>query len=224
MKRIALILPACLSLAALAHAAPPVGISGLSADTARSIVQADWDAFDKRTGLQRDIYSASGEPLEWNESLSPPFPNTWPPAATRSVTYYVFAEYQTYEQHGPSLHFSAPWARVVLQDGQAPAKEIILKAIGPEVSGLPSKPVPREQAQRYIQIRKAGEKAIPALLGWTALPADSDPSVKAIRDYYCQWERDHDLLTGAYIKNHHRPFFNWLACPKATPGDNGIIP
>ncbi len=223
MKRIALIMLGGLALAALAHAAP-ANVSGLSAATARSVVQADWDAFDKRTGVLRDVYSASGEQIEWGEALSPPFPNTWPPAGTRSVTYYVYADYQTYEQHGPALHFSAPWARVVLQDGQPPAKEIILKTIGPEVSGLGSRPLSREQAQRYIQIEKEGTKAIPALLGWTAVPADSDPSVKAVKEYYCQWERDHEMFTGTYIKNKHRPFFNWLACPKAAPGDNGILP
>lgn len=211
----------CLALAAVAHAAPD--ISGLSAEAARRVVQADWDMFDKRTGALRDMYSASSEPLEWSEALTPPFPNTWPPTGTRSVTYYAYAEYQTYEQHGPALHFSAPWARVMLQDRATPGKEIILKAIGPEVSGLPSRPLSREQAQRYIQIRKTADKAIAALLGWTALPADSDPSVKIVRDYYCQWEQDHEVFTGTYIKNKHRPFFNWLACAHLTPSDNGVI-
>jgi hypothetical protein len=208
-------------------ATPPslqqMDISCVNDNTIRRFVWHDWNEFDKNTGQKsRDMFSKKEIELIWYIKITPPFPNVWPPQPQRSVTYYAYAEYQELLMHGPVLSRSAPWGKVVLKDGEAPKLKILAKSIGKVASGEGSRPLSPNQAKRLVQIREDGEKYIPIFLRWKELPPDTDPGIKTIRDYYCQWSRDN--LTSQLIKSNHTEFFEWLACPQLSPSDNGVIP
>ena len=199
----------------------------LDKSVALDFVNSEWANFDKDTPekiappppvqpgqrTQITLFSSEGT---WRETVSPPYPNVWPPNEQRSVSYYAFAEYVHGHRDFNSVNFSAPWAKVVLQDNVPPVKLIYLTSIGKPISGwcngglcLPVSPDGLENRREIFQ--NETEK-VHTLLSWTGLPDGHNQYVDDIRKYYCRWEYEHTKLVSDYIEKNHREFFNWLAC------------
>jgi hypothetical protein len=191
----------------------PVRIEELKRDDVYAFLAADWAKFDKHAKEGMDAFTSKPHSVDWYLRITPPFPTDWPLQKSRRVTYYAYAEYQELFMHGPVLSRSAPWAKVVLQEGEPANKFILSAAIGPVVSGEGSVLISRQMADRKSKILKDGEAALPRFVLWTAVPKDG-AQIKAIREYYCQWaltDRTADL-----IMDNHRAFFEWLSCPPRT--------
>lgn len=189
-----------------------VGISESDHDAVRRLVADDWASFDKHAGRTRDFFGREHD-IDWYMKISPPFPNVWPLRGRREIAYYVYAEYQELRHSGPALSRSAPWAKVVLSEGEAASKVRLAIAIGPVVHGEGSIPISRQQAERKIQIIKDGEAHLSDFARWTIIPED-EAEVKIIREYYCQWVLTN--RTADLIKDSHQAFFEWLSCPPRT--------
>lgn len=205
-------------------------VSHLTSDVARDLLQSDWERLDKNAhaqpspGIFGESNSSPNPPPQWNElELTPPLPNTWPPTKVRSVSYYAYGQFQDAAFHGPTLTFSAPWARVILVDGRSPSKQILRDVIGPAIGGRASRPLSPDEWKRLSKIYQDGAEELPALLSWTELPVGPDKSVMAIRRYYCRWIADESPLVSEYIKPNHREFFSWLRCDKLHTDEYGIF-
>jgi len=190
-----------------------VKIEELKRNDVYAFLTDDWAKFDKHVKDVPDRRSGKVWPIDWYLRITPPFPTDWPPQQPRSVTYYAYAEYQELFMHGPVLSRSAPWAKVLLNEGMPANKEILATALGPEVHGEGSVPINRELARRKSQIIQDGEGYLSNFVSWTDIP-DDDAKVKAIREYYCQWVLTN--RTADLIKENHRAFFEWLSCPPRT--------
>jgi len=188
---------------------------------ALEVLRDDWDNFDKSTGIETQNFMAVTVHPQWTEQITPPFPNVWPPARDGSISYYAYAQYGVAFQHGPTISYSAPWARVVLRDGREPVREIYRTSIGDVIWSRASELWSAEHAQKYDEIQKNGEREIPAFSSWTRLPAEGDPGVRAIRDYYCQWKSDMGSLASKVMDNHGE-FNAWLTCAEGAPAGRGI--
>ncbi|GAB2920211.1 hypothetical protein GCM10027093_68660 [Paraburkholderia jirisanensis] len=191
----------------------PVQIEKLKRSDVSVFLADDWEKFDKHVKNEPNVFTGTIQSIDWYLQITPPFPTYWPPRQTRSVVYYAYAEYQELLRHGPMLSRSAPWAKVVLNEGRPADKVILETRIGPVVHAEGSVPISGEQAQRKIQIIKDGEAHLSSFVSWKSIP-DDDAEVNAIKDYYCQWiltNRTADL-----IRDSHRAFFEWLSCPPST--------
>ena len=187
-----------------------VKIEELKRNDVSAFLAEDWAKFDKHAKDGTDMFNRVPHSVDWYLQVTPPFPTSWPPQKVRSVTYYAYAEYQESQMHGPVLSRSAPWAKVVLNEAM-PADKVILSAvIGPAVNGEGSVPITRQLADRKIQIIKDGEAHLSNFVSWSAIPTD-ETEVRAVREYYCQWALTN--YTADLIKDNHRAFFEWLACP-----------
>jgi hypothetical protein len=145
-------------------------ITHLTAETARKILQPQWDSYEKSTGkMEGGIFVREPRILLWYLGMTPPFPDHWPPSSTRSFSYYAYGTYSENFHHGPVESVSAPWGRIIVRDEYAPAAIIYSNVIGPSVTGRGSRLIGQEVAKRLNELR-AGEKQIPTLLRWTALP------------------------------------------------------
>jgi hypothetical protein len=188
-----------------------------------SVVQRDWETLDRSGGTASDM-TGSDRPVHWHKEISLPFPTHWPPRRDRSITYYVFAQYQLIFMHGPSLSDSAPWAKVVLEEGREPRRILLSKAVGEAVGGRASQPISAEKAKRLAEIHDEGRTQAAKLLEWRSMPDANDRSSRAIRDLYCQWQIEHRGLVDRYIRPNHKEFFDWLSCPTLTWADRGVLP
>jgi hypothetical protein len=198
-------------------------VSALISNIALYALRPDWEKFDKSTGTEATSLMGTVHP-QWSEAITPPFPDTWPPSnKLRRISYYAYAQYGVALQHGPKISYSAPWARVVLRDGKTPTKEIYRKSIGSVIWERASVLWSAQHARKYLEIQKSGEQEIPLFLSWTSLPAEGDPAVQAIRDYYCQWKSDMGSLASKVMENY-REFTAWLSCPDLAPADRGVFP
>ena len=178
------------------------------------MLDADWAKFDKHVGEMPDIlFLGKMRSIDWYFVVTPPFPTNWPLQKRCSITYYAYAEYQRLLMHGPQLSRSAPWAKVVLTEGEVAEKVLLTKAIGPVVHGEGGVPISRKMANRELQIIKDGEAHLPNFMRWTEVPSD-EAEVKIIREYYCQWALTNG--TADLIKGSHHGFFEWLSCPPRT--------
>lgn len=190
-----------------------VKIADLKRRDVYAFLAGDWAKFDKHATDTVEMFTGKKVSIDWRPVITPPFPTTWPPQQPRSIAYYAYAEYQEAMMHGPVISRSAPWAKVVLNEGE-PAKKVLLAAdIGPVVHGEGSVPISQQQASRKIQIIKDGEAHLANFVRWAAIP-DDEAEVKAIREYYCQWALTD--RTAALIKDDHKAFFEWLSCPPPT--------
>jgi len=136
--------------------------SGLASKMALEALRDDWDKFDKSTGIEtQDLMAVTVHP-QWVEQITPPFPNVWPPAKARTISYYAYAQYGVALSHGPTISYSAPWARVVRRDGSEPIKEIYRTSIGEVVWSRVSEMWSAEHARKYNEIQRSGEREIPA--------------------------------------------------------------
>jgi hypothetical protein len=223
MLRLLALLTLLLSMTSAPAQPQPTAPAGMGADAVTATLQADWAAFDKRTGITNTFMGMANTP-EWHLKLSPPLPETWPPRPGMRFTYYAQGEYQTFLMHGPALSLSAPWAAVSVAAGAPPRKQLLRNAPGPAVYTNGSRPLSQEQAQRASRIRQQGEAHIAQLLGWADLPPAQDPAARAIRDYYCQWSLDYRHWVQTYAVPPHAAFFAWLDCPQLPPEANGIMP
>lgn len=192
--------------------AAEIDISKFNDNTIRRLVADDWARFDKYAGRTRDFFGKEWD-IDWYLKISPPFPSIWPPQGRRGTTYYVYAEYQELRLSGPALSRSAPWAKVMLNEGEPANKVLLATAIGPVVHGEGSVPINPQQAARKIQIIRDGEAHLSNFVRWTTIPDDA-AEVKAIREYYCQWALTN--RTADLIKDNHQAFFEWLSCPPRT--------
>ena len=191
-----------------------VKVEEMKRDDMYAFLAQDWSKFDKRAkDNASDNFTPKGQSVEWYLQITPPFPTNWPPQKFRSVTYYAYAEYQELFMHGPALSRSAPWAKVVLNEGMPADKVILASTIGPAVNGEGGIPISKQLAERKIRIIKEGEAHLPNFVRWTAIPTD-EAEVTAIREYYCQWTLTN--LTADLIKENHQAFFEWLSCPPRT--------
>jgi hypothetical protein len=197
---------------------PMPGSPGLAA----AALAPEWRKLDHRAGMGYNHFEGGSKPVRWTMQVSPPIPARWPPVAGAGATYYAYGEFQELFPHGPAQSRSAPWARVTLRPGAAPAIEILRPTIGTAVGREMSRPISQEQARRLVEIRALGEAALPDLLAWTALPEAGAPGIKPVRDFYCQWQ--HDNAVARFVAPLHPAFFAWLGCPKLLPQDNGVIP
>lgn len=179
----------------------------------RRLVADDWASFDKHAGRARHCFSREEQDAYWYMRVSPPFPNVWPPRGRLGITYYMYAEYQELRMHGPALLRSAPWAKVVLNEGEPANKVRLATAIGPVVHGEASVPISRQQADRKIQIIKDGDARLSDFVRWRCIP-DDKAEVTIIREYYCQWALTN--RTSDLIRDNHQAFFEWLSCPPRT--------
>ncbi|MBV8619490.1 MAG: hypothetical protein JOY84_11560 [Curvibacter sp.] len=190
--------------------ARPVKIEEIRGGDIRAFLTDDWAKFEKYAGEVSDMMSGKSVLVYWYMQITPPLPTNWPPQEHRSVTYYAYAEYQELLRHGPSLHRSAPWAKVVLNEGVPANKEMLAVAIGPAVHGEGSVLISPEMAHRKIQIIQDGEMHLSSFVSWKKIP-DDEIEIKAIREYYCQWALTN--RTAELVKNNHRAYFEWLSCP-----------
>ncbi len=188
----------------------PVKIVELKRHDVYAFLAEDWAKFDKHATDAPDMFSRQMRPVDWYLQVTPPFPTNWPPQQLHSVTYYAYAEYQQLFMHGPVLSRSAPWAKVVLNEGMPANKVILSTALGPVIHGEGSVPIGKELAGRKIRIIKDGEAQLSNFVSWTAI-SDDQAEVKAIREYYCQWALTN--RTADLILDFHRDFFKWLSCP-----------
>lgn len=124
-------------------------------------LENDWDKFDKYAADDSIDFSTKTTPVYWYLKMSPPFPTNWPPKKKRSITYYGYAEYALSGIHGTNMSRSAPWVKVVLNEGQPAVKTILATTIGTAVHGENSVPINNEMAQRHIQIIKDAKKHLP---------------------------------------------------------------
>lgn len=193
----------------------PVALESIRENDLSVFLASDWSKFDAYAGHAFDIFSGKESPLYWHSRLTPPLPTHWPPTPARSVTYYAYPEYQELRMHGPAYSRAAPWAKVVLAEGQLPQKMILASALGPKIHYEIGVPITRDQADRAIQIAKAGAAALPGFIAWKAIPDDA-AEVKIIKDYYCQWARSDG--TAKLVREHHRSYFEWLACAPEETG------
>ena len=191
----------------------PTKIEELKRNDVSAFLAEDWAKFDKHVKDAPDMMTGKVWPIDWYIEVTPPFPTNWPPQQLRSVTYYAYAAYQELFMHGPVLRRSAPWAKVVLNEGMPANKVILATALGPVVHEEGSVPISKELASRKIQIIKDGETHLANFVSWRAIPED-EAEVKAIREYYCQWVLTN--RTADLIKDNHRAFFEWLSCPPRT--------
>lgn len=195
---------------------------GDTSEALMNVQRADWEKFDKRNPEATNLWGEKVIPL-WKAQTTPPFPNAWPPNDRRVVTYYAYATYEVARQHGVSLTFSAPWASIVVAQGQAPVLQRLSETIGPTIHGRHSWPSTRERMDMLIKLQEAGEAQVDTLLNWTALPEDSERSVQTIKRYYCQWQFNHPALASKYVKQHHEAFFTWLSCPSFQYDELGVF-
>ncbi len=188
-----------------------VKITELKRGDVFAFLESDWSKFDRHAKDTVNLFSGQKGAVYWYPKVTPPLPTNWPPQKPRSLTYYAYAEYQELHVHGPTFRRSAPWAKVVLNEDK-PAEKLLLAAdIGPVVHGEGSVPLTEERANRKRQIIKDGEAHLAKFVRWIGISNDK-AEVLAIREYYCQWAlTDH---TADLIKENHRPFFEWLACPR----------
>lgn len=191
----------------------PIKVEELIRNDVYAFLAEDWAKFDKHVMDAPDMISGKVWPIDWYLQVTPPFPTNWPPQQLRSVTYYAYAEYQRLLMHGPVQSRSAPWAKVVLNEGMPANKAILATALGPVAHGEASVPIGKELGSRKIQIIKDGEAHLSNFVSWKAIP-DDKAEVKAIREYYCQWALTN--RTADQIKDNHRAFFEWLSCPPRT--------
>lgn len=188
-----------------------VALESVSEEDLSGFLASDWSKFDPYAKRAYDVFLAKEVPLYWQSRLTPPLPTQWPPTPVRSVTYYAYAEYEHSRMHGPVYSRGAPWAKVVLVEGQLPQKTILASAPGPAVHYEAGEPISVEQADRASQVWKAGSAALPRFISWQAIPDDA-AEVSIIKAYYCQWAaRDG---TARLVNEQHRGFFEWLACPE----------
>ena len=189
-----------------------VKIEAFDRASIRAFLTEDWAKFNTHVKDTKDWF---GKPrsVDWYPRVTPPIPSNWPPQQRRSVTFYAYGEYQELFNHGPSLSRSAPWAKVIVEEGLPARKVILASALGPVVHGEGSVPLGRETADRKIQIIRDGESRLSNFIAWKSIPADA-AEVKAIREYYCQWALTD--RTAELIKDNHRAFFAWLACPPTS--------
>lgn len=200
-------------------------ISHLTEEVARESVISDWQKFDRSTHVVGIVPAVEVDyPMEgsgiWYARMTPPFPDVWPPKKKRSFSYYAYAEAHELLMHGPREFHSAPWAKVVLTDGESPKKELLSQSI--IYAAVPFNVMRRtspSQADRLAQIENDGEASLPTLLSWTGLPTETDDTTKVIKEYYCQWTLEHEAWVTKYIRDNHKEFFKWLSCPKLAPGD-----
>lgn len=190
-----------------------VKIEELKRNDVSAFLAEDWAKFDKHAKDGADMFTQKVYSVDWYLQITPPFPTEWPPQKFRSLTYYAYAEYQELFMHGPALSRSAPWAKVVLNEGE-PADKVILSAtIGRVVSGEGSVPISAQLADRKIKIIRDGEAELSNFVSWTAISTD-EADVKAVREYYCQWALTN--RTADLIRDNHQAFFEWLSCPPRT--------
>ncbi|ACB96076.1 hypothetical protein [Beijerinckia indica] len=189
-----------------------IDLSDSDSKLIQHLVREDWASFDKHAGRTRDFFGKEHD-INWYMAISLPFPAEWPPQGPFASTYYLYAEYQECLLHGPNLSRSAPWAKVVLKEGELASKMLLATAIGPVVNREISVPISRSQADRKIQIIKDGQAELPNFIRWTSIP-DRQREVKVIREYYCQWALSN--RTADLIKDNHQAFFEWLSCPSRT--------
>jgi hypothetical protein len=190
-----------------------IKLAELKESDLREFLSDDWGKFDKHATDAPDIFTHKVRHIDWYLAITPPLPTYWPPRKLRSVTYYVYAEYQVLYMHGPALSRSAPWAKVVLNEEMPASKVILSTVIGPVVHGEGSVPISKQLANREVQIIKDGESHLSNFVNWTAIP-DDEAEIKAIREYYCQWALTNH--TADLVKDNHRAFFEWLSCPPRT--------
>jgi hypothetical protein len=189
----------------------PIKIEELRRRDVYASLTEDWAKFDKY--VKDEPQMSAKIPINRHLQLTPPFPTNWPPQHLRSVTYYAYAQYSEFRIHGPMLSRSAPWAKVVLNEGARENKVMLASTLGSGAHGESSVPISQELADRKMRIIKDGEAHLSNFVSWKAIPQD-EVEVKAIREYYCQWrltDRTADL-----IQDNHRPFFQWLSCPPRT--------
>ena len=194
-----------------------VAIEKISSNDLRRYLASDWSKFDTYVKESSIMFSNDKVSVHWYQQITPPFPTHWPPQEVRSVTYYGYAEYAESNHHGPAYLRSAPWAKVVLTEGQPAVKQVLVDSLGEAIHGQGSRPISHEMAARLIQIHEDGEKGLPAFIGWQRIPDDA-VQVQAIKDYYCQWMIEN--RTGTLVRDAHQAFFDWLSCPAR----NSVIP
>lgn len=105
--------------------ARPVKLEELKRNDVYAFLADDWAKFDKHVKDARNWMSGKVWSINWYLEVTPPFPTNWPPEQSRSITYYAYAEYQELFRHGPALMRSAPWAKVLLNEGMPAKKEIL---------------------------------------------------------------------------------------------------
>ena len=204
-----------------AQVTPATAASSLRPEVAARALRDTWASFDKAAGKSTDMFGQQ-QTLTWYMQLTPPIPLHWPPDGSRGVIYYAYAEYQTFQMHGPSLSRSAPWARVVLRDGGTPEVMLLSPTIGPAVSGEGARPLTSDLARRLSDIHAQGEHALPSVANWTKLPDLDNSETRDIRTYFCQWTWDNRVSD--YARAQSAEFFQWLACPQPSSDNRGIVP
>jgi len=191
----------------------PVKVSQLKRGYVYAFLAEDWARFDKYAIDAQDPFSEMVRPIYWYLVVTPPFPTNWPPQKVRSMTYYAYAEYEVSYLHGPTYSRTAPWVKVLLNEGKPANKVILATTLGPTIHGEGSVSISKQSADRKTQIINDGNAKLASFVSWTEIPHDSS-EVKIIQEYYCQWaltDRTVDI-----IKNNHAAFFEWLSCPKRT--------
>lgn len=190
-----------------------VKVEELERSDVHAFLAEDWAKFDHHVEDATDMFAGKMKSIDWHLEVTPPFPTNWPPQKLRSVTYYAYAEYQKLFMHGPALSRSAPWAKVVLNEGMPAAKVILANTINAVAHGEGSVPISKQLAERKTQIIKDGEAHLRDFVSWRTVP-DDEAAVKAIREYYCQWALTN--RTADLIRDRHQAFFEWLSCPPRT--------
>jgi hypothetical protein len=174
------------------------------------ILEQDWTKFDIATVATKNFFTGQPETTHWYYQVTPPIPTYWPPQQKRSITYYAYAEYQEFMRHGPLLSRTAPWAKVVLNEGAAAENIVLAIKVGPVAHQYGSSLQPPSVQERMVQVRRDGEKLLSSFVSWKAIP-DKQEEVNAIREYYCQWAQEDG--TAKLIQKDHQEFFEWLSCP-----------
>lgn len=206
---------------ATAQVTPVMADASFGPKVAARALSGTWASFDKAAGKSTDMFGQQ-QTLTWYMQLTPPIPLHWPPDGSRGVIYYAYAEYQTFQMHGPSQSRSAPWARVVLRDGAVPEVTLLSQTIGPAVTGEGSRPLTSDLARRLSDIHAQGEYALSSVASWTKLPDLDNGETRNIRTYFCQWTWDNRVSD--YAQARSPEFFQWLACPEPSSDNRGVVP
>lgn len=138
----------------------------------------------------------------WSYTLSPLFPNTWPPTSTSGLAVYAYAS-----RHGDILdgfHVAAPWAKVIFsRDGAVKVEHLTSKLADIGIQG--AKPLPPEFFPSALQKQTADD----ILKTLRTIPADQSPEALALRTYYRLWIKRNGVIAEP-LRKHHPEFFAWL--------------